>query len=172
MANLIQELLHFFPPVEAPVTLAEDMAVAFSSHNRPLPQELIDKVLLNWDTIDEFGELVPCFSLPENQEFYTLVYWKGALLSHEYIMVTVGKDGILISKKVIAGTISNGESVIRSVAVIDEDFNIFCTVGAQSQSSRHYNPSESNAFKFEILPDGIITSTQEEIDTWEEREEK
>lgn len=172
LPQVLEEILLYFPELSPPITLSEDVALSFSKHNRPLPQEIIAEKFNAWDTIDEFSEFVPCFSIPLEGPQYALVYWKGSLLSYEYILITLDKEATLISKKVIAGTISNGESIIRSVARIDEDNCIFTSVGDASISNKAFDPTENRAYRFEILPDGMIHSSQEELTTWEERKEE
>lgn len=171
LPQTLEDLLQFFPEIKPPVTLSEEMAVSFSKHNRPIPSELIGKVFSAWDSFDEFTELVPCFQLKTEDHLYALVYWKATLMTHEFIVVTLDKQGILISKKVIAGTISDGDRVVRSVAMIDEDNCIFVTVGEVQKPDQSYNSASSKAYKFEILPDGKISGNQEEI-IWEEKEER
>jgi len=166
--NLL-ELLQFFPKIDPPVTISEDVIVSFSAQNKPLPQKIIQETFSKWDQMDEFTELVPCFSLDTEADFHAIVYWKGSLLSYEYIIVTLDDEGHSISKKVIAGTLSNGQTVKRSVATIDEDLCIYSVVGESLVSQKNYNPTHSNAFKFELLPDGTISSQQEENILWAEK---
>ena len=170
--QILEELLHFFPEISPPITVSDEAALSFSRHNKPLSASIIDKTFSNWDTFDEFTELVPCFRLPLEDPFYAFVYWKGALMSYEYILITIDEQGLFISKKVIAGTVSNGESVIKSVAVINEENLIYTSVGGLSLTKNTFNPVHSKAYKFEILPDGQIQSSQEELNTWEQNKEK
>lgn len=159
----IEALLEHFPVIDPPITLSEEIAYKFSAQNKPLPQELIAETFANWDTLDEFTELVPCCRLAFEEEFYAIIYWKGALLSYEYILATFNKEGILIARKVIAGTLSNGQTVKTSVATIDEDACIYTMVGEiPAESTTTYSPANSTAFKFEILPDGNIHASKED----------
>ncbi|MBT8230306.1 MAG: hypothetical protein KJO50_08605 [Bacteroidia bacterium] len=171
LPQTLEELLQYFPEINPPVTLSEDMAVSFSKHNRPIPISIVDKVFNAWDSLDEYTELVPCFQIDTEDHLYTLVYWKASLMTHEFILVNLDAQGVLISKKVIAGTISDGDRVIRSVARIDEDNCIYVTVGEVQNPDQSYNSASSKAYRFEILPDGEISGNQEEI-IWEEKEER
>ena len=108
--------------------------------------------------MDEYTEIVPCFQLPMEEDFLAIVYWKGSLMSYEYILATLASNGVLINKKVIAGTISNGATVKSSVATIDEDGCVFTMVGEYKEGEQ-YNPQNSSGYRFEMLPDGTIQNT-------------
>jgi hypothetical protein len=173
MANKIskslEELLVCFPILNPPIIVSADVAAAFSAKNPPIPGDLLYLFFNQWDNLDEYTEMVPCFRLESFGNFYTLVYWKGSLLSYEYKLITISKEGKLISKKVIAGTLSNNHTIVQSVATIDEDLCIYTMVGESELGTKNYKPENSAAFRFEILPDGIIASTQEEKNTWEKQ---
>jgi len=172
ISNSLEQLLEIFPEITPPITISEDSAVNFSSKNKPISLELIQEYFTVWDNFDEYTEIVPCFQLNVPNNYYGLVYWKGSLLSYEYILLILSKDGTLISKKVIAGTISNGQTIKKSVATIDENLSIYTMVGEQDVSDLSYNPTHSSAFKFEIEVDGTISSSQEEINLWEKEEKQ
>ena len=170
--HFLEEILSFFPVISPPVTLSEEVAVKFSSLNKPLPLSVVNETFSRWDSLDELTELVPCFQMPTEGQYYALIWWKGSLLSYEYILATVSHDGIIISKKVIAGTLSDGNKVIRSVASIDEDMCVYTVAGESDSSINNYKPNNTTAYRFEILPDGKIQSTQEDINQWEEKEKE
>lgn len=169
ISKSLEDLLLLFPEVTPPITISEDSAVLFSSKNKPISDALIAEYFSVWDTFDEFTEIVPCFQL-NIPNYHGLVYWKGSLLMYEYTLLILSQDGSLISKKVIAGTISNGQTVKKSVATIDEQFSIYTMVGEQDVTDRNYNPAHSSAYKFEIEVDGTISSSKEEINLWQENE--
>lgn len=169
ISNSLVQLLDIFPEITPPITISEDSAVSFSSKNKPISLELIQEYFTVWDNFDEYTEILPCFQL-NVPNYFGLVYWKGSLLSYEYILLILSKDGTLISKKVIAGTISNGQTIKKSVATIDENLSIYTMVGEQDVSDLSYNPTHSSAYKFEIEVDGTISSSQEEINLWEKEE--
>ena len=157
----LEALLTHFPIIEPPITLSEEVAHKFSSENKPLPQKLIAEVFSRWDSFDEYTELVPCLQIKCDGPHYAIIYWKGSLMSYEYILATIDEEGILVSKKVIAGTLSNGHTVKTSVATIDEDSCIYSMVGEYVDGQKNYDPSHSSAYKFEILPDGNIHASKE-----------
>lgn len=154
----------FFPEIEMPITLTDESILQFNKHNKPLAQILIEKVIvpIEGNNIDEYTEFVPCLQLPPTDDYYAFVYWKGKLLSYEYVLVTFDKSGRLISRKVIAGTRVEDDKVIQSVCNIDEDQIIHIIVGGQGSDS-NYDGQSSQAMSMEILTSGdIIFSLQEQ----------
>lgn len=156
----LEALLVHFPVIDPPITLSEEVTHKFSSENPPLSAKLISETFARWDTFDEYTELIPCCQLKTDGPFYAIVYWKGSLLTYEYILATIAEDNILINKKVIAGTISNGITVKTSVATIDEDLCVFSAV-AEVKTNENFSADQSTAYKFEILPDGKIHASKE-----------
>lgn len=160
----LEALLHYFPKIQPPITLSEEIAHKFSSENVPLSQGLLAKYFAQWEDLDQFSEIIPCCQLESEYKFYTLIYWKASLLSHEYKVLTLSHKGSVIAQKVIAGMLSNGETIKETVATIDKDLCIYSAVGELSDMGRPYDPKMSAAFKFEILPDGNIFSEKEVLD--------
>ena len=155
-------LIGFFPEIKPPVTLSADSSHRFSAENRPFPETITAYIFNNWDSGDEYTEFLPCLRLAVSDNFHTLIYWKGSLLSHEYILVTISNKLELISKKVIAGTISNGKTINSSVAHIDDEYYIYSTSGVTHTDSK-YDPTRSTAFSFMILPNGQLESFNEKL---------
>lgn len=164
----MEKILSCFPILSPPLKLSGEIASTFSSENPPIPGTLIEKYFTNWEHFDEFTEIVPCFRLETKADHHLLVYWKGSLMSYEYIILSLSKEGLVISKKIIAGTLSNNQTIKESVAYIDQDYFIYTMVGESDINSKDYNPGNSSSFRFEICPDGSIQSIQEEKSTWEE----
>lgn len=162
----IKKLITYFPEILLPITLSEDLALVFSAENRALPDTLISETIGLWEKLDEFTELIPCFNLTLETKHHALVYWKGSLMSYEYVLVTFSENLDLISKKVIAGTISNGRTIKKSIANIDKELNINAVVG-ESLADSKYNPTNSKAYNFEILPDGVIVASEEHNNLWQ-----
>jgi hypothetical protein len=153
-----KDFLSYFPEVELPVTLTDESVYIFSKNNKILPQELIDEFISpRLDHKDpEFREIIPCFIIPKTPEFFALVFWDGGLLTYEYNLVTFDKAGNFISGKVIAGTISNGKTIHRSVATIDPEWMIYIVAGEAKADDIEYNAESSKAFGMEILANGEI----------------
>jgi len=170
--QFLEEILSFFPEISPPVTLSEEIAIKFSSLNKPIPTSILNESFSRWDSFDDFTELVPCFQMPVEGQFVAIVWWKASLSGHEYVLATIDLEGTLISKKIIAGTLTDGNRVLRSVATIDEDNCVFTAVGESDNNNLNYTPKNTMAYSFEILPDGVIQSKQEQINKWEEREEE
>ncbi len=150
-----EDLIELFPTVEPPITISDEIIIQFSSANKPIPGELIAKFMPLWGDLDEYSEIVPCCQIETAHKFHILIYWKGSLLAHQYFLATINEDGNLINKKVIAGMISNGDSVRKSVATIDKDLCVYTVVG-ESDGKNTFDPTNTNNFQFEVLPDGTI----------------
>lgn len=172
VSKTLEELLKYFPKLDPPMTLSGEVTHKFSSRNKAIPAQLIDKLFSKWESMDEYSEIIPCFQLESAGEYFIIVYWKGGLLAYEYVLMTLNKKAGVIAKKVIAGTLSNNRTIKESVAVINEDLQIFSVVGETDINKSSYNPENSASFYFEILPDGSISSTKEENEKWEGKERK
>jgi len=159
----VEEMLSFFPELELPITLTEESAVDFSNHNKALPFEALVKFILPYENEhDDLTEYVPCFRLMKTFDIHVLVYWKASLMNYEYKMLTMTKDGTFIDGKVIAGMLSNNETIIRTVSTIDEDWIIHSVVGEENTKSNTLN-TNSRAFTLELLATGeIIFSLNEQ----------
>lgn len=153
-----EHFLEKFPPIDLPITLSEDLHLEFSRINDPLPAAMIDQYLNEVGTInvDEFTEFVPCFSLKNTENFHAIVYWVGALLDYQYVIMTFDNTGNKISNHVIAGTKVIGDVLLRSVATIDEAWIIHVVAGAADVQTNHFEPNESQSFHFELMANGEV----------------
>jgi len=157
----IEEFLSFFPTIELPVTLTDDLHIVFSKRNEPFPQAVLEQYLwpLEGNDVDEMTEFVPCFQLPNTYNFHAFVYWKAELLNYQYVLVTINEQGTLIDKKVIAGTSSDGDSLTTAITTIEEDFEILVLSGHAEQEKRaDFTGNKSKATRLELLPEGQIIS--------------
>ena len=152
----LDKILHYFPETELPIIVSEDYLSEYETNADPFPQVFIDEVLLEWEKdADEFTEFIPCFRLPKEEKFNAIVYWKGALLRYDFILVTLDKNGELINKKSIASTIVNDNVIKKSVASIEPDL-IINIIAGQTLDGEEYDASMSKAFAMEVLPTGEI----------------
>ncbi len=154
----LEDLLSFFPEVELPIEITEDLVMTAESVNKVLPASIIEKYIVKWEggeDFDEFTEFVPILRIRDAEEFYALVYWKGGLMKYEYILITLDKLGNFITRKPIASTISDGNTVKKSVSKIDEDMIIHIMAG-ENEVNGKYDPARSQAFNMEILHSGDI----------------
>ena len=154
----LEELLSFFPEIELPIEVTEDLVMTADTVNKVLPAVIIEEFLVKWEgseEFDEFTEFVPILQIQGLEEFHGLIYWKGGLMRYEYILVTLDKLGNLISRKPVASTLSDGQTVKKSVAKIDEDLIIHIMAG-ENQANGKYDPSNSQAFNMEVLHTGDI----------------
>ncbi len=153
--------LEKFPELELPVTLSDQEHHVFSRKNEPLNKLTIEKFLLpveNESEMDEFTEFIPGFQLKGTAEFgfHAVVYWKAELLRYKYILATFSKNGELIDFKEIAGTRTQDNQTIQSVATIEEDWMIYIVEGGHSDKNALYQASASHAHQMELLSDGRI----------------
>jgi len=156
-------LKHFSKEI-LPVTLSDETIHYFDSKNRALNDDLIRQFICQREPgeRDDYTEYIACNYIPDTKGFHAVIYWKGSLLSYDFILATFNKNGILINKKVIAGVRSDGQSLHRSVATIDEDWIITIVAGSQIENDERYNPLNSQHVSMELLPNGeIIFSLQE-----------
>lgn len=146
-----------FPTIELPITLGSDTHLEFSKANKPLdPLEVEDFILPMEESVDEFTEFIPCFSLPNTAGFFAVVYWKASLMDYQYRLVTYKKGGEIISHQVIAGTFSNGDMIVQSMATIDTYWTIHVVSGQAKANAKEYDPTQSVAKEYELFTDGHI----------------
>lgn len=144
-----------FPEETLPISITEESAFEYSQENEPLPQKAIDDFILPMEEdTDDLTEFVPGFRIPGLKDIHAIVYWKAGLLNYQYVLATFEKSGKLIDRQVIAGTISDGHSIVRTVARIDEDMTIYMVSGMTEGSEEEYDASQSTAKEMELLPDG------------------
>lgn len=155
------QFLNFFPELELPVHLTDESLSVFSQENLALPVPVFQKFISKYDNTetDEFTEYIPCFRIPHTENFYGLVYWKAQLLNYEYHLVTFDIKGNFITGKVIGGLLTNGSTIIKTVATIDEDWVVHIVSGEDNVHAPNYNPESSKAFSMEILSTGDIIFT-------------
>ncbi len=158
-----KDFVRHFSKEKLPVTLSEENIHYFDSKNPPLSQENIRRFIKpGEEPDDEYTEYVPCCRIPDTGKIVALVYWRGKMLSYEFILCTYNLNGILIAKKVVAGVKSDGTAVQRSVATIDEDWIISIVVGSQQGNEADYDPKKSEHMSMEILSNGeIVFSLQQ-----------
>lgn len=155
-----RQFLEKFPEVELPVTLSEETARIFSKENLPLPALMVEQFLLTpeeKEQLDDMTEFVPCFRVPQTHDFHAIVYWRGALMDHQFVMLTFSKDGRPLDRRVLAGVYSNGVEIVQSVAQVEDDWTIYVVSGKQKVSDQLGRPAAQNtAREFELLPEGQI----------------
>jgi hypothetical protein len=158
------QFIQFFPIMPLPVVLAEENINIFSQDNIPLPEAVIQQYLypLEETVPDEFTEFMPCFRVPDTEGFHAILYWKGALLNYHFILATFTKKGILIDKRTLSGTSVIQETILQSIAVMDEDWRIRILSGI-SHIKETYEPGSSTTLLLELLPEGRIVEIEDEL---------
>ncbi len=149
--------LDFFPLIELPITLTDEVHHDFSKENKALPPQAIGEFISRYEakTADDFTEYIACFRLPASEHYQGLVYWKAGLLTYDFVLVTYSKIGNMIDKRAIAGTKVQGDKVRKIVATIDEHLTIFIVEGA-ADNELNYEANSSRVQKLEILENGRI----------------
>jgi hypothetical protein len=156
----LKTLLSYFPDVELPVTLTDDSLTHINATNDLIPEALLLEVFVKYEeTIgSEFVEIMPCFKIKMvDEKIHALVYWRGDLLRYEFIILTLNQDGSIIDKKVLCGTVIDGNIVKKSVANIDPDYGIHIIAGAYNSAiTNTYDGTASQSFSMELLPTGEL----------------
>ena len=156
-------LLERFPEVELPITLTTDTHHLFSTQNKPLTEAMVERFLrAPDDDVDEFTEFIACFRLPVAEHYQALVYWKASLMQYEYILTTFDLKGRFITRHTIAGMKSNGESILKRIATIDDEGVILVAEGVAPINDDQYEASKSHTFQLEISPTGDILQSLSE----------
>ncbi|MDH3652007.1 MAG: hypothetical protein OEQ53_20135 [Saprospiraceae bacterium] len=151
------DFLNFFPKIELPMTLGSDTHHVFDQENKPLPEVAIEKYLTPIvPRKDEFTEYIACFRLPSTDQYHAIVFWQAALMEYKYVLVTYDLKGTFIDKRIIAGTTSNGKTLLKRVATIDEDGIVFVAEGEGDLGQHQYSAEDGRTFHFEILQTGDI----------------
>ncbi|MEM6376763.1 MAG: hypothetical protein AAF705_01040 [Bacteroidota bacterium] len=151
-----------FPAATLPMVLTEESIHHFNKANQPFPALMVDQYLSpleGLESLDEFTEFIPCFRIEDITDFIAVVYYKAALLNHQYVLATFTKKAEVIDKKVIAGTFSDNQTLINSVATINEDWEIIIVSGTQPANEPYrFDPTKSTSQQLEILPVGKIVN--------------
>ena len=148
--------LESFQAIDLPITLTEELSSVFSSENKPLKDEHIAAFIVDEnDDIDEFTEYVPCFQLKATEYFKAVVYWKAMLMESKYVLTVYKTTGERISSTELSKLSHDANEVTRSIATIDEDWQIVIARGTDNPEA-DYDPSSSQMLILEIMPDGTI----------------
>jgi hypothetical protein len=151
------EFLKRFPEVQPPVTLRDDTNRDFEA-NDPLSLAMIDEYIGFYEPTqaDDMTEYMAGFSLPKQENYQAVVYWRAALLNYDYVLATYNsKTGKMIDKKSIAGTKVVGDQLRHTVATIDETNAIFIAEGTNTEGG-DYEANSTTAKRFQILESGLI----------------
>jgi len=125
-----ENFMHFFPMVELPYTITSDTQRLISQKCDPLSATWMFNFVLDKDAIiDEFTEYMPCFSIPDTNDFFAIVFWEAGIEGSTYYLTTFSKNGILIDKKKIAGTKYNPDGLYQMVCTISSTWLFSCAEG-------------------------------------------
>ena len=147
---LFESFYNFFPEIELPITLSEEYTSVFSKYNKAIPLQLIENFgdeEENELETQEIEEYLPCFRLPENKNYFGIVYWKASLLKYEYILHTFDLKGNSIAKQVIASTTSDGKNIRQVVATIDPDLEIYIMGGDTESGDISFTTKDNQLYR-------------------------
>ncbi len=152
------EFVKLFPVIELPITLSEESQAHFSKANPPMPAQYVHEYIvpLQKTDVDDLTEFLACFRIPKTKEFQGIVYWKASLMTYEYILATFTNKGVLIDQQVLAGTTAEGAAIARTVATIDEEWDIFIVGGVEILTEKDNDGTKSEAMKLSITDQGQI----------------
>ncbi|MBL7829204.1 MAG: hypothetical protein JNJ57_21395 [Saprospiraceae bacterium] len=147
-----------FPAVTMPITLGETTHHVFGVENEPLSETEIETFILPVEQteMDEFTEFIPCFSIADTENFIAVVWWKAELLNYKYTLATYTLKGGLIGHEEIAGMRVQEEKVFRSVAMINEEYEITIAEGESLDGDQLFDPTTSKTRYKEIMVNGEI----------------
>lgn len=158
-----RNLLNYFPKIELPVHLTDETHHLFSRENKILPEDFVYTFLVEEEELDPYTEYLPCFRLDHIGDIIGLVVWRASLMDYSYILYTFNPKNTLIAQQVIAGTKSNGETLLTRQSIIDQEGTIAVIEGL-GDANGNYDPSTSKSFQFEILDSGDILQIADPLD--------
>jgi hypothetical protein len=116
--------LKFFPAIELPFTISTDTQRQVQEIQKPINSSWITKFILDKDSLDEFTEFMPCFSIPDSKNFNTLIYWQASLEGNAFFLCTFDKNNALIDHRLVAGTLYLEDGMKQLVCSIGKDLSI------------------------------------------------
>lgn len=152
--QFVQEI----PLAEIPLVLSGEFQKQLTSLVDPLPVPVI-KDLMPWEEVpDEMTEILVVARFEQEENFQAVLYWKAELLTYSFILVTYDYKGVAIDHQKIAGTRYDKDSVVESVAIIEDDWMIFAAEGDNQLSDQHsFQASKTRKTNFMVEKDGRIT---------------
>jgi hypothetical protein len=148
-----------FEAVVLPFTIDESNYRVLNERNEPLPDIVASMFMTRLGEDEDVAEYVPFFRLDDHDEIIVLVLWRAGLLRYDYI-----KNGGIIDQAIIASNFYTSESTTKSVARFEEDGLIYSVSATTSNDNPdNYNMSMSKSSIFEVLPDGQIQQTKNNV---------
>ncbi|HKK89068.1 MAG TPA: hypothetical protein VJ917_09475 [Saprospiraceae bacterium] len=146
------------PLAEIPLVLSGEFQKQLTSVADPLPVPVI-KDLMPWEEVpDEMTEILVVARFEQEEKFQAMLYWKAELLTYSFVLVTYNFKGEVIDHQKIAGTTYDKESVVESVAIIEDDWMIFAAEGDNKLTEgKSFEASKTRKSNFMVEKDGRIT---------------
>jgi len=160
-----RNLLKYFPLVDLPVQLTDDTHFVFSKENKILPEDFVYTFLVKEaeEEADPYTEYLPCLRIEGLGDFIALVVWKASVMNYSYILFTFDGKGQIITEQVIAGTKSNGDTLLLRQATISDSGSIDIIEGI-GDSDGKYDPTQSRTYQYELLASGDILQMVDPLD--------
>jgi hypothetical protein len=153
-----------FEAVVLPFTIDESNYRVLNERNEPLPDIVASMFMTRLGEDEDVAEYVPFFRLEDHDEILVLVLWRAGLLRYDYLICTYDKNGGIIDQAIIASNIYTSESTTKSVARFEEDGLIYSVSATTSNDNpNNYDMSMSKSSIFEVLPDGQIQQTKNNV---------
>ncbi len=145
------------PFAEIPLVLSVELQKQLTSLADPLPAPVV-KDLMPWEDLsDEMTEILVVARFEQEDNFQAMLYWKAELMTYSFILVTYNHKGEVIDHEKVAGTTYGEESVVESVAIIEDDWMIFAAEGSDKLSGDlSFEPDSSKKRNFMVEKDGHI----------------
>jgi hypothetical protein len=138
-----EDFLKLFPPVELPLSITSDTQRMISEVQEPMSAAWMANFVLDEGEIDEYTEFMPCFSIPNTDGFFAIIYWQASLEGNAYFVATFNKAGILIDHRLIAGSLYLEDGMTQLVCTIGADWSISRVegkLGTKGEIIKNENP--------------------------------
>ena len=114
-----EHFLLLFPPAELPLNLSLQTESYLTAQRELLHSDWLEAFLPNLvEELDEYTEVLPCFSLPSPYKFHLLIYWKAHLNGSDYFLASFSPSGVLIQQQRLAGLAYSDEVMRQTLCQI------------------------------------------------------
>ena len=145
-----------------PLTIQHADHHYFSKSNDLLPDALLQLFIipnLKFE-IDEFTEFLPCLQFESSHGLHHLVLWTARLMHYSFYVMNFNRQGMFLDMSEIAGFYSDSNLVVQKMAHVDVEGNLFIVEGSINENHHDVNPLTTKKWQLEILPDGLLRTTQ------------
>lgn len=151
-----EDFLNLFPPIELPVSITSDTQRMLAEVQEPLNAVWMLRFVLDVTEVDEYTEFMPCFSIPNTDNFFAIVYWQASLEGNAYFLATFNKAGVVIDHRLIAGTLYLEDGMTQLVCTIAADWSIHRIEGQLGPQGEIIKTEKPKATYLQVTLDGEI----------------